>query len=112
MADKLKLMLVDDHYLVRMGLASIIALEPDLTVCAEASSGEQACSLYRTHRPDVTLMDQRLPGMNGSQTVQAIRADFPDARIVMISTYVCDEEIYGALQAGAMAYLVKSVQRE
>ena len=112
MADKLRLMLVDDHYLVRMGLASIIALEPDLTVCAEASSGEQACSLYRTHRPDVTLMDQRLPGMNGSQTVQAIRADFPDARIVMISTYVCDEEIYRALQAGAMGYLVKSVQRD
>ena len=112
MADKLRLMLVDDHYLVRMGLASIIALEPDLTVCAEAASGEQACALYRAHRPDVTLMDQRLPGMNGSQTVQAIRAEFPDARIVMISTYVCDEEIYRALQAGAMGYLVKSVQRD
>ena len=112
MANKLKLMLVDDHYLVRMGLASIIALEPDMTVCAEASSGEQARGLYRAHRPDVTLMDLRLPGMSGTETLQAIRADFPDARIVMISTYVCDEEIYGALQAGAMAYLVKSVQRE
>jgi two-component system NarL family response regulator len=112
MADKLKVMLVDDHYLVRMGLASIIALEPDMTVCAEASTGEQACALFRRHRPDVTLMDLRLPGMNGSETVQAIRSEFPDARIVMISTYVCDEEIYGALQAGAMAYLVKSVQRE
>ena len=62
MADKLKIMLVDDHYLVRMGLASIIALEPDMTVCAEASTGEQARALYRTHRPDVTLMDLRLPG--------------------------------------------------
>ena len=112
MADKLKLMLVDDHYLVRMGLASIIALEPDMAVCAEASTGEQARALYRTHRPDVVLMDQRLPGMSGSNTVQAIRDEFPDARIVMLSTYVCDEEIYGALQAGAMAYLVKSVQRE
>ena len=112
MADKLKLMLVDDHYLVRMGLASIIALEPDMTVCAEASSGEQARALYRLHRPDVTLMDQRLPGMSGSDTVQAIRAEYPDARIVVISTYACDEEIYGALQAGAMTYLVKSVQRE
>ena len=112
MADKLKVMLVDDHYLVRMGLASIVALEPDMTVCAEASTGEQALPLYRRHRPDVTLMDLRLPGMNGSETVQAIRAEFPDARIVMLSTYVCDEEIYGALQAGAMAYLVKSVQRE
>jgi two-component system NarL family response regulator len=112
MANKLKIMLVDDHYLVRMGLASIIALEPDMTVCAEASTGEQARALFRTHRPDVTLMDLRLPGMNGSDTVQAIRLEFPDARIVMISTYVCDEEIYGALHAGAMAYLVKSVQRE
>ncbi|NUR56564.1 MAG: response regulator transcription factor [Acidobacteria bacterium] len=112
MADKLKIMLVDDHYLVRMGLASIIALEPDMTVCAEASSGEQAQALFRSHRPDVTLMDLRLPGMNGGETIQAIRREFPDARFVMLSTYVCDEEIYGALQAGAMAYLVKSVQRE
>ena len=110
--DKLKIMLVDDHYLVRMGLASIIALEPDMTVCAQASTGEQARTQFRAHRPDVTLMDLRLPGMNGSDTIQAIREEFPDARIVMISTYVCDEEIYGALQAGAMAYLVKSVQRE
>lgn len=112
MADKLRLMLVDDHYLVRMGLASIISLEPDMTVCAEAASGEQARALYRVHRPDVTLMDLRLPGTSGTETAQAIRGEFPDARIVMISTYVCDEEIYGALQAGAMAYLVKSVQRE
>ena len=112
MSDKLRIMLVDDHYLVRMGLASIIALEPDMMVCAEAPSGEQARALFRTHRPDVTLMDLRLPGMNGAETVQAIRSEFPDARIVMLSTYVCDEEIYGALHAGAMAYLVKSVQRE
>ena len=112
MADKLKLMLVDDHYLVRMGLASIIALEPDMVVCAEASSGEQARALFRIHRPDVTLMDLRLPDVSGTETMQAIRSEFPDARIVMLSTYVCDEEIYGALQAGAMAYLVKSVQRD
>ena len=112
MADKLRIMLVDDHYLVRMGLASIIALEPDMIICAEASTGEQAQTLFRTHRPDVTLMDLRLPGMSGTDAVHAIRREFPDARIVMVSTYVCDEEIYGALQAGAMAYLVKSVQRE
>jgi DNA-binding NarL/FixJ family response regulator len=112
MADKLKIMIVDDHYLVRVGLASIIALEPDMTVCAEASSGEQAQALFRTHDPDVTLMDLRLPGMNGAETIKAIRREFPDARILMLSTYVTDEEIYGALQAGAMAYLVKSVQRE
>jgi DNA-binding NarL/FixJ family response regulator len=112
MADKLTIMLVDDHYLVRMGLASIIALEPDMTVCAEAATGEQALTLFRAHRPQVTLMDQRLPGMSGSETTQAIRREFPDARIVVLSTYVCDEEIYKALQFGAMGYLSKSVQRE
>lgn len=112
MNDKLKVMLVDDHYLVRMGLASIIALEPDMTVCAEASTGEQAVALFQAHRPDVTLMDLRLPGMSGSETTHAIREEFPDARIIILSTYVSDEEIYGALQAGAMAYLVKSVQRQ
>ena len=112
MADKLKIMLVDDHYLVRMGLASVIALEPDMTICAEASTGEQAVAQFRTHRPDVTLMDQRLPGMTGSQTTQAIRGEFPTARILVLSTYVCDEEIYDALQFGAMGYLSKSVQRE
>ena len=105
-------MVVDDHYLVRMGLASIIAIESDISVCAEASSGEQALTLFRTHRPDVTLMDLRLPGLNGTATIQAIRQEFRDARFVMLSTYVCDEEVYGALQAGAMAYLVKSVQRD
>ncbi len=112
MTAALKVMLVDDHYLVRMGLASVIAVEPDMAVCAEASSGEQAQALFRTHRPDVTLMDLRLPGMSGAETIHAIRGEFPDARFVMLSTYVCDEEVYGALQAGAMAYLVKSVQRD
>jgi two-component system NarL family response regulator len=112
MSAALKNMVVDDHYLVRMGLASIIGVEPDMTVCAEASSGEQAQALFRTHRPDVTLMDLRLPGLNGADTIQAIRQEFRDARFVMLSTYVCDEEVYGALQAGAMAYLVKSVQRD
>lgn len=112
MADALKIMLVDDHYLVRMGLSSVIGLEPDMCICAEAATGEQAIAMYRAKRPDVTLMDLRLPGMNGADTIQAIRREAPDARFVMLSTYVCDEEIYGALQAGAMAYLVKSVQRD
>jgi two-component system NarL family response regulator len=112
MADALRIMLVDDHYLVRMGLTSVINLEPDMRICAEAATGEQAIAMYRAKRPDVTLMDLRLPGMNGADTIQAIRRDVPDARFVMLSTYVCDEEIYGALQAGAMAYLVKSVQRD
>jgi len=112
MAEKLTIMLVDDHYLVRVGLTSVIALEEDMTVCAEASTGEQAVGLFRARRPTVTLMDLRLPGMSGLKTTQAIRAEFPDARIIVLSTYVSDEEIYAALQAGAMAYLVKSVGRE
>lgn len=112
MAQNLRLMIVDDHYLVRVGLASILALEPDMTVCAQASTGEQAIQFFRTHQPDVTLMDLRLSDLSGSEAMQAIQSEFPDARIIMISTYICDEEIYNALQMGAMAYLVKSVQRE
>ncbi len=112
MASKLRIMIVDDHYLVRVGLASIIALEPDMTVCAEASTGEQAIAVFRSERPDVTLMDLRLSGLNGTEAAQAILADDPDARIIVLSTYTGDEEIYKALQAGAMAYLVKSIQRE
>jgi two-component system NarL family response regulator len=112
MAGKLRIMLVDDHYLVRVGLASIIALEADMTVCAEASTGEQAIALFRTERPDVALMDLRLTGLNGTEATQAILREFPDARIIVLSTYAGDEEIYKALQAGAMAYLVKSIQRE
>ena len=112
MSEKLTIMIVDDHYLVRVGLTSVIALEADMTVCAEASTGEQAVGLFRARRPNVTLMDLRLPGMSGLKTTQTIRAEFPDARIIVLSTYVSDEEIYAALQAGAMAYLVKSVGRE
>jgi len=112
MAEPLKVMLVDDHYLVRVGLASIVALESDMKVCAEASTGEQAVTLFRSKRPDVTLMDLRLPGMSGSEATRTIRAEFPDARIIMLSTYAGDEEIHVALQSGAMAYLLKSVQRE
>ena len=101
MADRLRLLLVDDHYLVRVDLSIIIALEKDITVCAEAATGEQAVTLFRTERPDVTLMDLRLPGMSGSEATRAIRDEFPDARIIVLSTHSTDEEIYGALQAGA-----------
>ena len=112
MAEKLKIIIVDDHYLVRVGLTSIIGLEQDMTVCGEASSGEQALALFSARRPDVTLMDVRLPGMSGIAATEAIRADFPEARIIALSTYISDEEVYAALKVGAMAYLVKSVARE
>ncbi len=112
MTTKLKVMLVDDHYLVRMGLTSVIDLEPDMTVCAEASTGEQAISMYRAQRPDVLLMDLRLPGISGVVATQRIRMEFPEAKVIIVSTYVSDEDIYAALQAGAMAYLMKSVGRD
>ena len=112
MAEKVTIMLVDDHYLVRVGLASIIALESDMVVCAEASTGEQALALFRSERPDVTLMDLRLPGMGGGETTAKIRREFPDARIIVLSTYAGDEEIHSALSAGALAYLLKTVQRQ
>jgi DNA-binding NarL/FixJ family response regulator len=112
MGEKLKIMIVDDHYLVRVGLTSIIGLEHDMTVCGEAASGEQAVAMYAARRPDVTLMDVRLPGLSGIAATEAIRADFPDAKIIVLSTYISDEEVYAALKVGAMAYLVKSVARE
>jgi two-component system, NarL family, response regulator len=105
-------MIVDDHYLVRVGLSSVIALDHTMAVCAEAATGEQAISLFREERPDVTLMDLRLPGPSGTDTTQALRAEFPEARVIILSTYSTDEEVYAALQAGAMAYLSKSVQRD
>jgi DNA-binding NarL/FixJ family response regulator len=111
-AEKLRIMLVDDHYLVRVGLTNVLALEHDLAVCAEAPTGEQAVELFRHERPDVVLMDLRLPGLSGPEATRAIRAEFPDARIIVLSTYSADEEIHVALEAGAMAYLLKSVERE
>ncbi len=110
MADPLRLMLVDDHYLVRLGLSSVIALEPDMGVCAEAATGRHAIELFREHRPDVTLMDLRLPDLSGTDAIRAIRAEFPDAKIIALSTFAGDEEIHMALAAGALAYLVKTVQ--
>src|SRR6187200_3285405 len=112
MADPLRLMLVDDHYLVRLGLSSVIALEPDMTVCAEAATGRHAIELFRLHKPDVTLMDLRLPDLSGTEATRAIRAEYPDARIIALSTFAGDEEIHSALGAGALAYLVKTVQPE
>ena len=112
MADPLRLMLVDDHYLVRLGLSSVIALEPDMTVCAEAATGRHAIELFRLHKPDVTLMDLRLPDLSGTEATRAIRAEYPDARIIALSTFAGDEEIHTALSAGALAYLVKTVQPE
>jgi len=112
LATELRLMLVDDHYLVRVGLSSVIALEPDMRVCAEAATGHQAIEHFRSDQPDVTLMDLRLPDLSGTEAIRTIRAEFPQARIIALSTFAGDEEIHMALEAGALAYLVKTVQPE
>jgi DNA-binding NarL/FixJ family response regulator len=112
MTTQMRLMLVDDHYLVRLGLSSVIALEADMTVCAEAATGHRAIELFRSEQPDVTLMDLRLPDLSGTDAIRAIRAEAPDARIIALSTFAGDEEIHVALEAGALAYLVKTVQPE
>lgn len=104
-------LLVDDHPMMRAGLAVTIREEGDMRVLAEAASGEEAVDLYRLHRPDVVLMDLRLPGMNGVQSIQAIRAVHPEARAIVITTYDGDEDIFRALAAGARAYLLKDTLR-
>lgn len=106
----IRLLLVDDHAVVRSGLAMLIGLEEDFKVVAEADDAEQAIALFRKHRPDVTLMDVRMTGMDGIEALRRIRAEFPDARVVMLTTYDLDEDVFRALDAGAVGYLLKSVQ--
>lgn len=105
-------MLVDDHPAFRKGLAALMAREPDIQVVAEAGDGRQAVELFRSERPDVTLMDLRLPGQGGVETTLEIRTAFPDARIVVLTTFDLDEDIYRAIQSGASAYLLKDTPEE
>jgi two-component system NarL family response regulator len=103
----IRIMVVDDHPIVREGFGGRIGAEADMHVVAEASSGEEAIALFRRHRPDVTLMDLRMPGMSGTDTIRAILREFPDGRFIVLTTYDGDEDIYQALRAGAQAYLLK-----
>lgn len=103
----IRILCVDDHHLVRDGLVLIINRRPDLTVVATAATGEQGVALFRQHRPDITIMDLRLPTMSGLEAVRAIRADAPDARIIVLTVRDDDESLFQALQAGAAAYLLK-----
>jgi DNA-binding NarL/FixJ family response regulator len=108
MADSpIRVMCVDDHRLMREGIVLIIGLDPTLAVVAEASTGEEAVARFVEFRPDVTLMDLQLPGMNGLQAINAIRRIQPDARIIVLTMYAGDTSIYQALQAGAKGYLLK-----
>ena len=105
----IRVLLVDDHSIVRIGLRGVLDLEPDLAVVAEAEDGAQAVDLFREHRPDVTLMDLRMPGMDGIETTRRIHASFPQARILMLTTYDGDHDIQRALEAGALGYVLKNV---
>jgi len=100
---------VDDHPLLRQGIAAIINSQPDMLLTAEASSGSEAIKKFREHQPDVTLMDLRLPDISGIDTMIAIRTEFPDARIIMLTTFEGDVEVQRALEAGARSYMLKSM---
>ena len=112
MNKKIRIMVVDDHYVVRMGLVTSINIEPDMIVEIEASTGQQAIAHFRRHRPDIVLMDLKLPGMSGVEATITIRKEFPDASIIMLSTHDGEEDIYRSLQAGARTYLLKTAARE
>jgi DNA-binding NarL/FixJ family response regulator len=108
---RIRVLAVDDHPLMREGVAGLIADEPDMTLVAEAASGREAIEQFRTHHPDVTLMDLQMPDMNGVDATTAIRLEFPDARIVVLTTYTSDVQVALALKAGASGYLLKNTIR-
>ena len=108
-SDRIRILTVDDHSLFRQGVAAVIRHQPDMLLAAEASNAAEAIQRFREHTPDVTLMDVRLPDMSGIDAIIAIRSEFPDARIIILTTFVGDIEIQRALEAGARGYLLKSM---
>jgi DNA-binding NarL/FixJ family response regulator len=109
LAEKIKVMVVDDHPLMRVGVASIVNARADMTVVAQAGTGEEAVTLFFKHKPDVTLMDLRLPGMSGVDSIRSIRETHPRARFVVLTTYEGDADIHRALEAGAQGYVIKGM---
>ena len=105
----IRILAVDDHPLVRQGIAGLVAVQPDMTLVGEASNGRDAIQQFREHRPEITLMDLQMPEMNGIDAIIAIRNEFPEARIIVLTTYVGDVQILRSLKAGARAYLLKNL---
>jgi DNA-binding NarL/FixJ family response regulator len=108
----IRLLCVDDHPIVRDGIVRLIATQPDMKLIAEASDGQEAVEQFRKHQPDVTLMDLQMPNMNGIDAIGAIRGEFPEARIIVLTTYEGDVQVIRALKAGAQAYLLKGSLRK
>src|SRR5580658_9063361 len=109
MSNPIRILVAEDHLVARVGVTTIVNMQPDMTVVAEASNGQQAIELYRKHLPDVTLLDLRMPSMGGVEAAQKIRAEFPGAHMIALTTYGGDEDIRRALAAGVQAYLTKDV---
>ena len=109
----IRILTVDDHPLLRKGIAALVNAEDDMKLIAEASSGEEAIEKFRAHRPDVTLMDIQLPGLNGIETISQIQKEFPNAKVIVLTTYSGDVQVVRAIKAGARGYLLKrQVHRE
>ena len=109
MNGKIRILVAEDHLVARVGVTTIVNMQPDMTVVAEAANGQQAVEMYRVHRPDVALLDLRMPGMGGVAAAMAIRSEFPGAHMIALTTYGGDEDIRRALAAGVQAYLTKDV---
>lgn len=111
-SDRIRVLSVDDHALLKEGICAIVNAQPDMVVAGTASKGKEAIEAFRVLRPDITLMDLRLPDLSGIDVIMAIRAEFPDARIIILTTYERDVEIQRTLKAGARGYLLKSMPPE
>jgi DNA-binding NarL/FixJ family response regulator len=109
MSERIRILVGEDHLVARVGVTTIVNMQPDMSVVAEASNGAQAVELYRQHRPDIALLDMRMPVMNGVDAAAAIRSEFPSARLIALTTYGGDEDIRRALAVGVSSYLTKDV---